>query len=150
MHAPELTGITPPASESVAPNLLILSGEQNANPDDVYAYYNVAEKALDYGVQQGCKMFTSCAVFRSRRAEDTIYVAATTSEEASVLAEKLSGKPFGFGRIVSQMGPLLGLAKVHGFKVVSILAPLKGGSQDEALASILLDRLVKALSLTLV
>lgn|GEM_PF-2566327 len=138
------------ASTSVSPNLLILLGEQHANPDDVYAYYDVAEAALDYGVLQGCKAFISCVVFRSRRAEDIIHVAATTSQEASALAEKLGGKPFGLGRIVSQMGPLLGLAKARGFKVMSILGPLKGRPGDEAMANILLDRLVKALDLALV
>jgi len=137
------------ASTKVSPNLLILLGEPHANPDDVYAYYDVAEAALDYGVLQGCKAFTSCSIFRSRRAEERIYVAATTFQEASSLAEKLGCKPFGFGRIVSQMGPLLGLAKIRGFKVICVLGPLRGDPGDEALGNLLFDRLVKALGLTL-
>jgi proteasome assembly chaperone (PAC2) family protein len=138
------------ASTRVSPNLLILLGEQHANPDDPYAYYDVAETALDYGVLKGCKAFTSCSVFRSQRAEDRIYVAATTSQEASSLAEKLGVKPFRFGRIVSQMGPLLGLAKARGFEAICILGALRGGPYDEGLASLLFDHLVKALGLTLV
>jgi len=138
------------ASARVSPNLLVLLGDQHANPDDVYAYYDVAETVLEYGVRQGSKTFASCAVFRSRRAEDRVYVAATTSEEASSLAERLGGKPFSFGRIVSQMGPLLGLARVRGFRIICVLGPLKGGPEDEAMASILFDRLTKALELTMV
>lgn len=146
-HLPRLEFYT---STGVSPNLLILLGEQHANPDDVYAYYDVAETALDYGVLQGCKTFASCSVFPSRRAENRIYVAATTSDEAASIAEKLGGKPFSFGRIVSQMGPLLGLAKARSFRVICILGPLKGGPEDGAMASILFDSLVKALELTIV
>lgn len=138
------------ASARVSPNLLILLGEQHANPEEVYAYYDVAETALDHGVLQGCRTFASCAVFRSRRVEDRIYVAATTSDEAASLAEKLGSKPFSLGRIVGQMGPLLGLAKTRSFRVICILGSLKGGPEDGAMASILFDGLVKALELTIV
>lgn len=138
------------ASASVVPNLLILLGEQHADPNDVHAYYDVAEAALDYGVLQGCKTFAACGVFRSRRAINRIYVAATTPEEASSLAERLGCSPFTFGRIVSHTGPLLSLAKMRGFKVLCILGSLKGGPEDEVLSSILLDGLVKALELTMV
>jgi proteasome assembly chaperone (PAC2) family protein len=134
------------ASTTVSPNLLILLGEQHADPNDVYAYYDVAETALNYGILKGCKMFVSCAVFRSRKAEDRVYVAATTSQEA----EKLGDKPFPFGRIISQTGPLLGLAKVEGFRIISILGSIKGNQDDESLSDILLDRLIKVLDLTLV
>jgi proteasome assembly chaperone (PAC2) family protein len=138
------------ASSNVTPNLLILTGEQNADPNDVYANYEIAETVLDYSVAQGCKTFVSCTVFRSRRAKDAVYVASATSSEASVLAERLGVKTFGFGRIVSQMGPLLGLAKARGFRVISILGPLKSSPEDETLPGILLDVLAEALELKLI
>lgn len=138
------------ASTSVSPNLLVLLGEQHADPNDVYAYYDVAETAFKYGVLKGCKTFISCSVFRSRKAEDRVYVAATISQEASALAEKLGDKPFPFGRIVGQTGPLLGLAKVEGFGIISILGSVKGSQDDESLPDIILDRLIKVLDLTLV
>lgn len=138
------------ASKHVSPNLLMLLGDQHSQPDDVYAYYDVAEKALEYGVLKGCKTFVSCAVFRSHKAEDRIYIAATTSQEASILAEKLGDNSFPFGKIINQTGPLLGLAKIRGFKIISILGLIKGGPEDESLPNILLDRLVKVLDLMLV
>jgi proteasome assembly chaperone (PAC2) family protein len=138
------------AAEGVSPNLLIFLGEQHADPNDVYAYYDVSEAALNYAIAKGCKIFASCAIFRSKRAEDRVYVAATTSQEATSLSEKLGDKPFPFGKIIGQMGPLLGLAKVQGYKVLSILGSIKGDQEDENMANILLDRLVKAIELTLV
>ena len=138
------------ASKSVLPNLLILLGEQNIDPNDVYAHYDVAEAAFNFGVLKGCKTFVSCAVFRSQKSEDRVYVAATTSKEASALAEKLGDKPFPFGRIISQTGPLLGLAKVGGFRIISILGSVKGSQDDESLPDVLFDRLIKVLDLTLV
>jgi proteasome assembly chaperone (PAC2) family protein len=138
------------ASNSVTPNLLVLTGEQSADPNDVYAHYEIAETVLDHAIALGCKTFISCTVFRSRRAKDAIYVASTTSREASGLAERLGAKTFSFGRIVSQMGPLLGLARARGFKVMSILGPLKSSAEDEALPGILLDVLAEALELKLV
>ncbi len=138
------------ASTIVSPNLLILLGEQNIDSNDVYAYYDVAEAAFNFGVLKGCKTFASCNVFRSRKAEDRVYVAATTSQEASTLAEKLGDKPFPFGRIISQTGPLLGLAKIGGFRVISILGSIKGSQDDDSLPDLLLDRLIKVLELTLV
>jgi len=46
------------------------------------------------------------------------------------------------------VGPLLGLAKAHSFRVICILGSLKGGPEDGAMASILFDSLVKVLELT--
>ena len=138
------------ATKDVSPNLLILLGEQHADSNDVYAYYDVSETALNYAVTEGCKIFTSCAIFRSKRAEDRVYVAGTTSKEATSLSEKLGDKPFPFGKIIGQTGPLLGLAKAQGYKVLSILGSIKGDQEDENIMNILLDRLIKAIKLTLV
>jgi hypothetical protein len=48
------------------------------------------------------------------------------------------------------MGPLLGLAKARGFRVISILGPLQSSPEDETLPEILLDVLAEALELKLV
>lgn len=138
------------ASKHVLPNVLLLVGELQADNDDVYANYDIAKAALDYGVLNGCKTFLSCSVFRSQRAVERIYVAAGSAQEASVLAEKLGDKPFPFGRIFGQMGPLIGMAKIEGFRVVSILGSIKGDSEDADLPDILLDRLLRAVDLSLV
>jgi uncharacterized protein len=138
------------ASKQVLPNVLLLVGELQASNDDVYANYDIAKAALDYGILNGCKTFLSCSIFRSQRAVERVYVAATSAQEASVLAEKLGDKPFPFGRIFSQTGPLLGMAKIEGFKAVSILGSIKGDSEDADLPEILLDRILRVVDLSLV
>ncbi len=138
------------ASRSVLPNILLLVGESRANNDDVYANYDIAEAALDYGISNGCKTFLSCSIFRSQRAEERVYIAASSAQEATFLAEKLGDKPFPFGRIFSQTGPLLGMAKIEGFKVISILGSIKGNPEDSDLPEILLDRILRVVDLSLV
>ena len=138
------------ASKQVLPHILLLVGELQASNDDVYANYDIAKAALDYGILNGCSTFLSCSIFRSQRATERVYIAATDAQEASVLAEKLGDKPFPFGRIFSQTGPLLGMAKIEGFKVVSILGSIKGDSEDADLPEILLDRILRVVDLSLV
>jgi proteasome assembly chaperone (PAC2) family protein len=131
------------AVSNVAPNLLIITGEEDLDPDDFRAHYEFAEAILDYSTKMGCQRLITGTAIRSRRAQERIYVAATTSSEAAKTAEKFGGKPFSLGRINIPTGPLIGMAKIRGYRVLCIIATLDEQTKFEEITSLLYDYIIR-------
>jgi proteasome assembly chaperone (PAC2) family protein len=135
------------AATKVTPNLLILSGAENLDPDNVQAHYELAETILKNATEMGCKRFITCTAIRSKKAEEKIYIAATSSAETTQITERHGGKPFSLGRIMIPTGPLLGLAKTSGLRVLCIIGIIAEDQTEEETAQLLYDYLVGALEL---
>jgi len=109
------------ASELFDPNIVIMSGDAGPSPDDGQAHYEVFNTTLGFARELGCRRFLSFGSFQAEKAEDKIYVAATTGRLVSSVTGKLGGKPFAKGRIDGLIGMILGLARVQGFPAICVL-----------------------------
>ena len=135
------------AATKVTPNLVILTGAEHLDPDDVQAHYELADIILKNATAMGCRRFATCTAIRSKKAEEKIYIAATNSAETIQITERHGGKPFSLGRIMIPTGPLLGLARTNGHKVLCIIGIIAEDQTEEETAQLLYDYLVGALEL---
>ncbi len=132
------------AATKVTPNLLILSGTEHLDQDNVQAHYELAETILRQAIRMGCKRLVTCTTMRSKRAEEKIYIAATNAAEANKVTEEHGGKPFELGRVTLPTGPLLGLAKIHGLQVLCIIGMAEDRTDNET-AQLLYNYLLETL-----
>lgn len=133
------------ASNQFEPNILLLTGDAQSLSDDTYANYEIFATIFNYAREMGCKRFVSYRCFKSNRAENAIYVAATSGKLASNIAEKFSGKIFNRGRLEGSVGLILGLAHSQGLKGVCVLKPLVDRVPQEVAALSLFNYLLKLL-----
>lgn len=106
------------------PNIILLAGNDQSLPEDSYSNYEIFTTIFNYAKKVGCNKFMSYGGFTPEKAEDAIYVAATSGRLALNIVKKFGGKVFTQGRISGSIGLILGLANSQGLKGVCILRPV--------------------------
>ncbi|MEM2094461.1 MAG: PAC2 family protein [Candidatus Bathyarchaeia archaeon] len=133
------------AAAQLTPGLLILTGTDQLDQENVQAYYELADTILKCAIELECRKVVACTTMRSKKAEERIYIAATDTAETKEIVGKHGGKPFMLGRITLPMGPLLGLAKIHGLKVLCIIGMITEDSTFSEVTQLLYDYLIAIL-----
>jgi len=108
------------ASNKVKPHLVILTGDEQPQPEDVTAHYDLCDRILDLAEGYGCRLIVTLGGVPTPRHSGEVYVAATSRELAVGVMEK-GAVLYEGGRIIAATGLLLGLARNRGMEGICLL-----------------------------
>ncbi|MFH0897764.1 MAG: PAC2 family protein [Candidatus Bathyarchaeota archaeon] len=135
------------ASEIFNPNIVIMTGESSPNPEYSQAYYEIFTSTFNLAEELGCRRFLSFGAFQREKADDKIYVAATTDGLVSSITQKLGGKAFAKGSIDGQIGMIVGMAKVKKLPAICVLGLYETNTDGEETAQNIFQYVIEVLRL---
>lgn len=116
------------------PSLILVTGSRQLLPEDAFANYEVFTTIINYIKELGCTRVLSYGGFTTDQPDNSIYIAATSSQLAAHTIKNYGGKIFSQDRLVGSKGLILGLAHSHGLKGVCVLRPMMDAASAEVTA----------------
>ena len=129
------------------PNLVLVTGSRELIPEGTFANYEIFTAIVNYAKKLDCSHIISFGGFTTIKPDNSIYIAATSSQITSNTIKNCSGKIFNQDKIVGSMGLILGLAHNQGLQGVCVLKPTVDAASFEVTALSIFNYVLKIIEL---
>ena len=121
------------AAKTEKNHYIILTGELQPSMEDTRAHYDICDEILNFVEKHGCKFIVTIGGISTPNPTNEVYIAAT-SEKLAKKHHRKGTKIYSEGRIIGATGLLLGLAKIRGWKGISLLGATTGFGTERGVA----------------